>query len=170
MTETAASEKLHDPVHRVAYSFRRDGETLWVDTFFEPGAHLPEHFHPTIEEHWAALDGTLRVKLDGRWRDLTPQDGFVVVARGVRHELRNDSGKPVHGHAQALPGGHIDEFLTDAARAAQQGLYDARNLPRSLRGAIWAAGLMVRHRDETVMCFPPPAVQRLFAPLARFAR
>ena len=173
MTETAASPTtafIDDPVHNVAYAFRRDGDTLWIDTLFRPGGNQPEHLHPTIDERWSAVDGTLHAKVGGRWRDLRPEDGFVTVPAGTRHALRNDGGGPVLGRTQAIPAGHLQEFLTDAARAAQEGLYDARNLPRSLRGAIWAAALMRRHRDETVMCFPPPPVQRLLMPLARFQR
>jgi mannose-6-phosphate isomerase-like protein (cupin superfamily) len=169
MTDTAAAtDFIHDPVHKVAYAFLREGDTLWVDTLFQPGGSLPEHLHPTIDERWSAVDGPLRAKIDGRWRDLRPENGFVEVPARTRHALRNESDRPVLGRAQAMPAGHIEEFLTDAARAAQEGLYDARNLPRSLRGAIWAAALMRRHRDETVMCFPPRPVQRLLEPLGRF--
>jgi mannose-6-phosphate isomerase-like protein (cupin superfamily) len=39
-----------------------------VHTWFEPGGHLPEHFHPSLEEHWEVVEGTARVKLDGTVR------------------------------------------------------------------------------------------------------
>ena len=64
------------------------------------------------------------------------------------------------------PAGHLEEFLTDSARAAREGLYNARNLPTSLRGAGWIARFALQHRDETVMTSPPPALQRLLLPLA----
>src|SRR3712207_4407686 len=86
-TDTQAN-RIHDPIHRVSYTFERDGDNLWVFTRFEDGAHLPEHFHPHSEERWEALDGVLRVKLDGTWRDLRPEDGPAVVAPNVRHELK----------------------------------------------------------------------------------
>jgi hypothetical protein len=70
-----------------------------------------------------------------------------------------------------VPGGRLQEFLTETARAAREGLYNRRNLPTSFRGAVWAADLAQRFRDETVMCSPPPGVQRVITPLvARFAR
>ncbi len=94
-----------------------------------------------------------------------------MVARGVRHALRNDSDRPVHGRAKVIPGGRIEEFLTEAARAAREGLFDERNLPTSLRGALWLAKFAYDFRDETVMCSPPPAIQRiLLPPIARLAR
>lgn len=165
------AEKVHDPVHRATYSFRREGESLWVYTWLEDGGHLPEHFHPSLEEHWEALEGTVRVKLDGSWRVLAPEDGPVVVAPKVRHELKNSSGATAALRARVIPSGRLQEFLTETARAAREGLYNSRNLPTSFRGAVWGADLGRRFRDETVMCSPPPSIQRLLFPLlGRFAR
>jgi mannose-6-phosphate isomerase-like protein (cupin superfamily) len=160
-----------DPIHRVSYSFRREGSDLWVYTWMEDGAHLPEHYHPSLEESWETLEGTARVKLDGVWRDLVPTDGPILVARNVRHELRNESGRPTRMRTMVTPGGRLEEFLTESARAAREGLYNARNMPTSFRGATWLADFALRFRDETVMTSPPPALQRLTLPLlARFAR
>jgi Cupin domain len=158
-------EPIHDPIHRASYTFRRDGENLWVTTWLEDGGHLPEHFHPTLEEHWEVLEGVVRVKLDGAWRELTPADGPVTVARGVRHELRNASGARAHLQCEVLPAGSLQEFLTESAQAAQEGLYNRYSLPTSLRGAGWIAEFALRFRHETVMCSPPPALQRVLLPL-----
>jgi mannose-6-phosphate isomerase-like protein (cupin superfamily) len=177
--ETRSEEKIlsrgrgevEDPVHRVSYSFRREGSDLWVYTWMDEGAHLPEHFHPSLEEHWETLEGTARVKLDGVWRDLVPADGPILVSRNIRHELKNESGRPVRLRTRVTPAGRLEEFLTESARAAREGLYNARNLPTSFRGATWLAEFALRFRDETVMTSPPPALQRLTLPLlARFAR
>ena len=163
--------KVHDPIHRVSFAFRREGDRLVVDTWLEDGGHLPEHFHPTLDETWQTLDGDVRVKLDGTWRDLTPADGVVPVPRNVRHELLNASGRTAHLVGTATPPGGLEEFLTEASWAAREGLYNGRNLPTSVRGAVWLAGLAQRFRHETVMCSPPPALQRVVMPVvARFAR
>src|SRR5436189_2787482 len=105
--------QLYDPIHRASYSFRGDGPNLWVFTWMDPGAHLPEHFHPSYEELWEALDGTARVKLDGTWRDLRPEDGPALVARNVRHELRNESGSQVRLRTEVKPAGRLEEFLRE---------------------------------------------------------
>src|SRR5918994_5461628 len=91
MTETRTAS-VHDPIHRVSYAFERDGENLWVYTWLENGGHLPEHFHPSLEEHWEVLEGRAQVKLAGEWRELVPRDGPLAVLPGVRHELKNESG------------------------------------------------------------------------------
>ena len=171
MGATETTEKVHDPIHLASYSFRLEGKNLWVDTWLDAGGHLPEHFHPSLEERWQALDGVVRVKLDGDWRDLAPDDGPVPVLPNVRHELKNESERQAHLRAEVIPAGRLEEFLVETARAAREGLYNSRNLPTSWRGAVWAANLAQRFRDETVMTSPPPAVQRLVVPLvARFGR
>jgi quercetin dioxygenase-like cupin family protein len=163
--------QVHDPIHRSSYAFEQKGESLWVYTWFQPGAHLPEHFHPSYEERWEAVDGPLRVKLAGTWRDLTPADGQVLVERNVRHELRNESGREVMGRTQVTPPGKLVDFLTESAQAARDGLYNSRNLPTSWRGVLWVADFAERFRDDTVVTSPPPALQRvLLPPLARLAR
>jgi quercetin dioxygenase-like cupin family protein len=182
MTETETTQRadatagetggrVHDPVHRVSYSFRRDGDALWVQTWMEDGGNLPEHFHPATEERWEALEGAAEVKLDGTWRPLVPADGPVVVAPNVRHALRNTSGAEARLRTEVIPAGRLEEFLTASARAAREGLYNARNMPTSWRGMVWIAEFAQSFRDETVMTSPPPAVQRAVLPLiARFAR
>jgi mannose-6-phosphate isomerase-like protein (cupin superfamily) len=147
-------------------AFERDGDRLWVFTWLDPGGELPEHLHPTLEERWEVLEGSAGVKLDGRWRELGAADGPVLVAPGVRHALRNTSGAQAKLRTEVTPPGRLEEFLVESARAAQDGLYNARNLPTSLRGAAWVSDFALRFRDETVMCSPPPALQRVLLPVA----
>ena len=163
--------EVEDPIHRVSYSFRREGSDLWVYTWLDDGGHLPEHYHPSLEEHWETLEGSAKVKLDGSWRELVPADGPILVARNVRHELENDSGRLTRMRTRVTPAGRLEEFLTESARAAREGLYNARNMPTGIRGASWIAEFALRFRDETMMTSPPPALQRVVLPLlARFAR
>jgi mannose-6-phosphate isomerase-like protein (cupin superfamily) len=168
----STAPRTHDPIHRVSMSFERErDDRLWVSAWLDDGGHLPEHFHPTLEERWEVLDGSARVKIDGSWRELTPEDGVVLVAPGVRHELRNTSGRQAHLRTEVIPAGRLEDFLTESARAARDGLYNARNLPTGLRGAAWVSDFALRFRDETVMCSPPPALQRAVLPLvARLTR
>lgn len=170
-TDKPQTEKIEDPIHKVAYTFEREGDNLWVYTWMENGGHLPEHFHPVQEERWEVLEGAARVKLDGTWHELSPEDGPIVVAPNVKHELKNSSGSQARLRTEVLPALRLEEFLTESARAAREGLYNARNMPTSWRGAVWIADFAQRFRDETVMTSPPPALQRIVTPLvARFAR
>jgi len=165
-TSQTNRRRIHDPVHRVSYEFEREGDNLWVYASMEDGAHLPEHFHPRQEERWQTLEGAVRLKLDGQWRNLLPEDGPVSVAPKVRHELRNESGSEARLKTEVIPAGRLEDFLIESAQAAQDGLYDERNLPTSLRGGGWLARFVLEHREENVMCSPPPALQRLVLPVA----
>jgi hypothetical protein len=84
----------------------------------------------------------------------------------ARHSLRNTSGATAHLRTWVTPPGRLEAFLTESARAAREGLYDERSLPTSLRGAAWISDFALRFRDETVMCSPPPALQRVVLPVA----
>jgi mannose-6-phosphate isomerase-like protein (cupin superfamily) len=160
------SQRTRDPIHRVSMAFEHEGDRLWVSTWLDPGGHLPEHFHPTLEERWEVLEGTARVKVDGKWRELTADDDPVLVAPSVRHELRNTSTGQARLRTEVTPPGRLEEFLTESARAAREGLYNARNLPTGLHGAAWVSEFALRFSDETVMCSPPPALQRVLLPAA----
>jgi quercetin dioxygenase-like cupin family protein len=170
-THTELTNRIHDPIHRTHMSFQREGEDLWVQGCFQDGAHLPEHFHPTLDEDWEVIQGTIQLKLDGRWHELTPEDGPIRAARNVPHELKNTSGHEARTRTKVSPAGNLEEFLTKSAQAARDGVFTARGMPTSLRSAIWIAAFAQRYRHETVMTSPPPALQRIVLPiLARFAR
>jgi mannose-6-phosphate isomerase-like protein (cupin superfamily) len=168
---TDEQHRTSDPVHRVSMAFERDGGSLWVTSRLQDGGHLPEHFHPTLVEHWEVVEGAIDIKLAGTWRPLAAGDGRVTVERNFRHELKNASGRGAVLRTEVTPPGRLEEFLRESAWAAQEGLYNARNLPRSVRGALWIAEFAHRFADETVMTSPPPALQRiLLPPLAKLAR
>lgn len=101
-------------------------------------------------------------------RILRPSDGEVPVPPRTKHALKNKSGQTVHARCRVVPALHLQEFLTDSAAAAQQGLFRRGGIPRGLRGTRWGARFIKRHRDETVMTFPPQFVQS--ALIAVFAR
>ncbi len=165
---TPDSEPVHDPVHRARHTFTPDGENLIVDTWLEPGGQLPPHLHPRQEEYWSVIDGEVEVLVGKNKRVLRPSDGEVPVMPGTKHGLENKSGKTVHARCRVIPALALEEFLTDSAAAAQDGMFTRGGLPRGLRGARWGARFLKRHRGETVMTFPPQFVQSaLIALLAR---
>ena len=139
-----------------------------VDTWLEPGGVLPPHLHPQQEEYWSVVEGEVEVLAGKQKRILRPADGEVPVMPGTKHGLKNLSGETVHARCRVIPALHLEEFLTESAAAAQEGLFMRGGIPRGLRGARWGARFLKRHRDETVMTFPPRFVQS--AMIALFAR
>lgn len=159
------SEPTRDPVHGSSYTFERDGENLVVETWLEPGGGLPEHLHPVQEEHWSVVEGEVEFQLGSDKRVIGPEDGAMVVKPGVKHSLSGTGKATAHLSCLVMPAGKLEEFLTDSAAAAREGLFMKGGIPKNLRGARWAATFLKRHRDEVVMTFPPQFAQRMMIAL-----
>jgi len=155
-----------DPVHKTRYAFSRQGEDMLVDTWMKPGGALPKHYHPKQTEIWWVESGEVTVHFDGEWMPLTPESGKVNVTPGIVHGFKNDSGAEAHLRCEVKPALSLEEFLTDSCRAAQEGYFMKGGIPKSLKGARWAAGFLARHEEETVMTFPPRFMQKAMKPLA----
>jgi quercetin dioxygenase-like cupin family protein len=149
----------HDPVHRARYSFQPDGENLIVDTWLEPGGALPPHLHPHQEEHWSVVEGEVRFQLGSEKRVLRPEDGEVLVSPGTKHALSSSTDREAHLRCRVVPARNLQSFLEDSAAAAREGLFMRGGIPKSLRGARWAARFLKQHREDVVMTFPPRFVQ-----------
>ncbi|MGI8462542.1 MAG: cupin domain-containing protein [Solirubrobacterales bacterium] len=162
------AEQVRDPVHGARYSFQREGENMTVDTWIEPGGGLPEHYHPIQEEHWSVVEGKIKFGLDGEKRVIGPEDGVMVVKPNAKHSLTSCSARDAHCRCEVMPALGLEQFLTDSSAAAQEGLFIKGGIPKSLRGARWAANFLKQHQEETVITFPPRIVQRaMIAMLAR---
>jgi quercetin dioxygenase-like cupin family protein len=153
------NDQTYDPVHRVRYAFQPDGENLVVDAWLEPGGALPPHLHPSQEEHWSVVEGEARFQLGGDKRVLRPEDGEVLVSPNTKHGVASSSDREAHLRCRVVPARSLQSFLEDSAAAAREGLIMRGGIPKSLRGARWAARFLKRYRDDAVMAFPPRFVQ-----------
>ena len=149
----------YDPVHGARYAFEPDGENLWVDTWLEPGGALPPHYHPHQEERWSVVEGQVRFQLGKEKRVIGPEDGAMIVRPGTTHGLESSMDREVHLRCHVIPARGLQSFLEESAEAAREGLFRRGGIPKSLRGARWAARFMKRHRDDVVLTFPPRFVQ-----------
>jgi quercetin dioxygenase-like cupin family protein len=171
-TETPElSPTTHDPVHRARYAFRPDGENLFVDTWLAPGGGLPPHWHPHQEERWSVVDGKVRFQLGNDKRVIGPEDGEMIVRPGTKHGIEAVSDREAHLRCHVIPARDLQAFLEESAEAAREGHFMRGGIPKSLRGARWAATFLAKHREEVVMTFPPRFVQSaMIALLARNGR
>ena len=154
------SDPVHDPVHRVRYTFRPEGENMVVDTWVGPGGGLPAHLHPKQEERWSVVEGEVRFQLGRTKRVIGPQDGEIIVRPNTKHSIASMSERDVHLRCVVMPAMGLQAFLEESAAAAREGLFMRGGIPKSLRGARWAAGFLKRHRDDVELSFPPRFVQR----------
>ena len=165
--EPEPRDLVEDPVFGIRSSFRREGESLIVDTWIDPGGGVTPHVHPAMEERFETIEGTAEFLAGRRWQE-TPAGEGVVVPPGTRHAFRNRSDAVAHIRCAATPPSTLEEFLTEAAAMSRAGKINRFALPRSPSALVEIATMAQRYREMVVMSSPPPLVQKLIIPpLAR---
>jgi quercetin dioxygenase-like cupin family protein len=165
-----AGELVEDPVLRQRYRFAREGDVLSVELWADPGAGVPEHYHPALEERWEVVEGEATFQVEGEETRAVPGERLVVPA-GVRHSFVNTAANESRYRIEVEPALELREFLEGAAELNRSGGFTRTGIPKGPRALVRGAAFSRRYRDTTVLAFPPPLVQRvLFPPLARLAR
>jgi mannose-6-phosphate isomerase-like protein (cupin superfamily) len=165
-----AGELVEDPVLRQRYRFSREGDILRLELWADPGASVPDHYHPSLEERWEVVAGEATFRVDGEERRALPGERLVVPP-GVRHLFRNTGSAEARFRVEVEPAMEIEEFLVGAADLNRRGGFTKSGVPKTPAALLRGAAFSRRYRDTTVLAFPPPLVQRvLFPPLARLAR
>ena len=120
----------------------------------------PLHIHPTAEESYSVLSGTLDVCVDRIWRRLNAGQSVTVPA-GTPHTLRNTSGGEVrllNVHSPALDFEHFFRRLHALVNDHGVGLP-----PKDFASLVLISMLFVAHKREIVSVDPPAFVMRLLA-------
>lgn len=144
-----------------------DGDLLELEATYQPGSVEPlEHFHPSQEEHFDILEGTMEARVAGASRTLAPGDELDIPA-GTVHAMWNDGAEPARVVWQTRPALRTEEFLWRVARLAQEGKLTAKGALDPLLGAA----LMHEYRAEFRPANPPAPIQTVAFPvLAAVAR
>ena len=141
------------------------GEAFETINRVEPRAGGPPvHLHPTAEETYEVLAGTIDVFLDGEWRRLGPGEK-VVVPPGVPHTLKNDSDQEaeiVNVHSPAL---RFESFFREFHRLVRTGRIKLP--PKEPRSLIYFAMLFSAYPEEQRPVKPPPGVFKALASIGR---
>jgi quercetin dioxygenase-like cupin family protein len=164
------SPVIEDPVMRQRYRLAREGDVLRLELWAEPGARVPSHFHPQIQERFEVLEGDFIFKVDGHTLRAGPGDTLVVEA-GARHSFENAGTSVGHFVTEIEPALDMKELFEDSAALARAGMFWRPGIPRGVRGLLAAAEFVERYDPIYRQTFPPRFLQRmLFPPLARLAR
>lgn len=137
----------------------------WYDPR-EPGPVV--HVHPSTEDTFAVIDGTLEVCIDGEWRPVRAGEAATVPA-GVPHTFRNASDQTVKVKITMQPAGRSEAFFRDMHRLIHEGKIK-RLPPKDPRSAIYAAMLIGEYPDEIRSIKPPNGVFKALAVLGRALR
>jgi quercetin dioxygenase-like cupin family protein len=115
----STGQELRNNVTGQTLVFRRTsadtgGELLELESIWEQqGPQPPAHFHPSQEEHFRVLEGTLQVEIDGARRALSEGDELVVPP-GTVHAMWNDGPGRVKAAWVTRPAMRTEQFFERA--------------------------------------------------------
>jgi quercetin dioxygenase-like cupin family protein len=163
---------LDNPVSGERITFRQtaadtDGELLEFDLELAPDGHVPgKHVHPSQEERFEVLSGTMKFKMDRR--TVIAEAGEVVtVPAGAAHKFENGGDETAHVRVQVTPALEMERLFETAVALADEGRTTGKGMPKPLDLALFVR----EFADEVQGVFPPVWVQRAsLAPLAWLAR
>jgi glyoxylate utilization-related uncharacterized protein len=124
--------------------------------------------HPSQEESFEVVEGTLDVFLDGEWSPVRAGE-TATVPPGVAHTLRNATDEPVKVVTTVKPAGTTEAFFDDMLRLIREGKIK-RLPPKEPRSAIYAAMLFDKYPDWIRTTKPPNGVFKAIARLGRTLR
>jgi quercetin dioxygenase-like cupin family protein len=143
------------------------GELVIVDVLVEPhGFVAATHIHPSQEERFQVLAGTLEMRVGRETLMARPGDSVVVPA-GTPHRFRNAGDRTAHFVCEVRPALQFERLLETMFALAADGKTNRKGMPNPLRLAVIAQA----HFDTVRLPFPPVLLQRLGlalgAPLGR---
>lgn len=165
-------QSIENPVTGERVVFRKTaadtkGELVVIDVYVEPhGFVAATHLHPSQEERFQVLAGTLEMRV-GREIVIARPGDVVVVPPGAPHRFRNAGEERAHFICEVRPALQFESLLETMFALATDGKTNRKGMPNPLRLAVIAQA----HFDTVRLPFPPAWMQRLGlaigAPLGR---
>lgn len=138
-----------------------EGELLEAANVLNLGfAAPPLHIHPTAEESYAVVAGTLDVCVGREWRKVAAGESVTVPA-GTPHTLKNDSGAEVRLVNVHKPALEFERFFRRLHALAISGAVTFP--PKGLRSAILLSMLFTDHPQEIVSVKPSRRFMKVLA-------
>lgn len=143
-----------------------DGALLEGTMHFAPQmGGPPVHVHPSAEETFTVLEGTIEVLLDGTWHPVAAGE-TSVVPKGAPHSVRNRSDAPAKLVNTHSPAHDMEAFFVDGAALAGAGKITALP-PKDPKSAIYAAMLFEKYPEDIVAVGPQRPLFRGLAAIGR---
>jgi quercetin dioxygenase-like cupin family protein len=142
-------------------------EVLEVDATWGPhGRRPPKQLHPSQEEQFDVLAGSLRVRVEGVERRYGAGETFVI-APGAVHGVWNDGDEEARAVWRTLPALRTLDLFTSVDGLYRDGRIERDKMPGLL---VWAT-LLTEYRDVVRLAAKPAALVRgVFAALAGLGR
>ena len=165
-------QTIENPVTGERVVFRKTaadtkGKAVVIDVYVEPhGFVAAAHVHPSQEERFEVLAGTLDMRL-GRETVVAGPGDVVVVPAGTPHRFRNAGDETARFVCEVRPALQFESLLETMFALTADGKTNCKGMPNPLRLAVIAQA----HFDTVRLPFPPVWMQRLGlaigAPLGR---
>ena len=161
---------IENPVTGERIVFRKtsaetNGEAVVIECFVKPnGAVAAAHVHPSQDERFEVLKGSLTLKLDGLELPAGPGDRILVPA-GTKHQFWDAGDEEAdRGEVAALK---FEQLIETMFSLAADGKTNRKGMPNPLRLAVIARDTF----DTVQLPFPPAWMQGMglafAAPLGR---
>jgi mannose-6-phosphate isomerase-like protein (cupin superfamily) len=142
-------------------------ELLEVEGSWGPGGKPPpSHYHPSQDEHFEVLEGTLTARIDGEERDLAEGD-ILDIPNGTRHQIWNRGTVPTRALWLTRPALRTELWFRTIDRTIRDGRVDDKGMPGPLAFGVY----LTEFRDVFRLGSPPDLVTRpVLAALALVGR
>jgi mannose-6-phosphate isomerase-like protein (cupin superfamily) len=125
-------------------------ELLEVEAAWAPeGKPPPAHFHPSQEEHFEILEGTLTARVDGEEGDLGHGDA-LDIPRGAKHQMWNRTGSPARALWQTRPAGRTESWFRSIDALHREGRVGSNGMPGPLAYGVF----LTEYRDVFRLAAP----------------
>ena len=157
-----AGDTIENPVTGERIVFRQTsqetgGEAVVIETYVQPkGFVASTHVHPSQEERFEVLAGTVGFKIGGKKRIAGPGERITVPA-GTPHRFWNAGEGVAHFVCEVRPALQFESLLETMFALAADGKTNKKGMPNPLRLAVIANA----HFDTVRLPFPPAVMQRI---------
>jgi quercetin dioxygenase-like cupin family protein len=120
------------------------GERFEMELVLGPEAEAPPpHIHPHQHDEYEVLEGSLELRVAGRWQTLAA-GGRATVEPGQPHQFRNGSGALVRARSTHRPALSFPVYIERVHALVQSGKLRSPRDPKSL---IYISMLFREHAD-----------------------
>jgi mannose-6-phosphate isomerase-like protein (cupin superfamily) len=119
--ERVADELLHLGAHETLRILRETSDQLAVEGTWSPGGPPPPpHLHPSQDEEFEILSGTLTAEVDGSRRVLGPGD-TLTIPRRTPHKMWNAGERTATALWRTRPAGRTADWFRTIDRLSEHG-------------------------------------------------
>jgi mannose-6-phosphate isomerase-like protein (cupin superfamily) len=155
-------DTIENPVTGERMVFRKTsretgGEAVAIECYVQPhGFVAAAHVHPSQEERFEVLSGTVGFKVGGK-RLVAGPGQRVTVPAGTAHKFWNAGDEVAHFACEITPALQFESLVETMFALAADGKTNRKGMPNPLRLAVIANA----HFDTVQLPFPPAIIQRI---------